>query len=234
MAKDWALLLTCEHGGAEIPQPYSSYLSSSDRKLLKTHRGWDAGALKIARQLQAELDCPLIFSEVSRLLVDLNRSAHHHSCLGPAFRDQSEDLKKAIFERYYWPHRQKVDAQIRGLLKKSNAVLHIAVHSFTPVLNGEVRTAELGLLYDPARKSEKKWADRLYQELKPLLGELRIRRNYPYLGKSDGLTRALRKDFGVQRYAGIEVEVNQNAVKSKSELQKLGWTLTQALRSSLL
>ena len=39
-----------------------------------------------------------------------------------------------------------------------------------------------------------------------------VRRNYPYLGISDGFTTHLRKAFG-PRYAGIELEVNQKWVR---------------------
>jgi hypothetical protein len=35
-----------------------------------------------------------------------------------------------------------------------------------------------------------------------------LRRNYPYRGQSDGLTTALRRQFGA-RYLGIELEINQ-------------------------
>jgi hypothetical protein len=40
------------------------------------------------------------------------------------------------------------------------------------------------------------------------LRELRVRRNYPYLGKADGFTTYLRRHFPVDRYAGVEFEVN--------------------------
>lgn len=41
---------------------------------------------------------------------------------------------------------------------------------------------------------------------------MRVRRNYPYAGKADGLTSHLRQRFPSNVYAGIEVEVNQRFV----------------------
>jgi hypothetical protein len=41
---------------------------------------------------------------------------------------------------------------------------------------------------------------------------LRVRRNYPYAGKGDGLTRHLRRRFPPREYVGIELEVNQRIV----------------------
>lgn len=232
-AKGWGILLTCEHGGAKVPRPYLAYFSDEERALLKTHRGWDAGALIVAKKLKRSLKSPLLYAEVSRLLVDLNRSAHHPLCLGPSFRALDPAIKAAIMEAYYWPYRLHVEATLQQMLREFRGVLHFAVHSFTPVLNGAVRTAEIGLLYDPARRSEKIWADALHQELKHLTSGLRIRRNYPYLGKSDGLTRALRQKFSAKRYAGLELEINQSLVDSPSQLSELSHSLAVALRATL-
>jgi hypothetical protein len=43
---------------------------------------------------------------------------------------------------------------------------------------------------------------------------LRVRRNYPYAGKADGLTSHLRRRFAPGAYVGIELEVNQRIVNS--------------------
>ena len=42
--------------------------------------------------------------------------------------------------------------------------------------------------------------------------ELRVRRNYPYAGKGDGLTSYLRRRFAQSDYVGIELEINQGIV----------------------
>jgi predicted N-formylglutamate amidohydrolase len=71
-----ALLITCEHGGNSVP-PRWRPLFRGHRALLDSHRGWDPGALPIARALAREMNAPLIYSTISRLLVELNRSPHH-------------------------------------------------------------------------------------------------------------------------------------------------------------
>ena len=43
--------------------------------------------------------------------------------------------------------------------------------------------------------------------------ELRVRRNYPYAGKGDGMTRFLRRRYPASRYVGIELELNQAFVR---------------------
>jgi predicted N-formylglutamate amidohydrolase len=88
-------------------------------------------------------------------------------------------------------------------------VWHVAVHSFTPVLDGVVRTADIGLLYDPRRPRELVTARAWRAALRDTVPALRVRSNYPYRGVSDGLTRALRRRLGDRDYVGIELEVNQ-------------------------
>ena len=97
------------------------------------------------------------------------------------------------------PQEQGIDAP---------RVIHLGIHSFTPVLNNVVRNADIGILYDPARTWEAQVATSIIEEIQARAPRLRIRRNYPYLGKSDGLTTSLRKKFG-PAYAGIEIEINQ-------------------------
>ena len=41
---------------------------------------------------------------------------------------------------------------------------------------------------------------------------LKVRRNYPYTGKSDGFTAYLRRRFPPAAYLGIELEINQKHV----------------------
>jgi hypothetical protein len=87
-------------------------------------------------------------------------------------------------------------------------VLHIGSHSFTPSLDGVVRNADVGLLYDPRRLREAAFCDAWLAALEAR-GAGRVRRNYPYAGTSDGLPTLLRHRYGADDYLGIELEVNQ-------------------------
>ena len=108
-----------------------------------------------------------------------------------------------------------------------------SVDSFTPVLNGEVRSAELALLYDPQRTVEAKAAKALFARFKANDFGWRIRRNYPYVGYSDGFTTYLRKRFALGRYAGLEIEMNQGIANTamlgqKRLIQLIGQALEMA------
>jgi len=113
-------------------------------------------------------------------------------------------------------------------------VIHIAAHSFTPVLDGVARTADVGLLYDPARAGEVHLCARWQAALAALAPQLRTRRNYPYRGKSDGLCSWLRRRFDERAYVGIELEVNQKHVfRGGASWQALRDGLTAALQAAL-
>ena len=98
------------------------------------------------------------------------------------------------------------------LTSKEEKIIHISVHSFTPVFNNEIRNADIGILYNPKRNKEKNLAFKFKQALLSLDKNLKIRFNYPYLGISDGFTAYLRKKFDQKKYIGIELEVNQKYV----------------------
>ena len=182
------------------------------RALLDSHRGFDSGALLVARSLAAAFKAPLVISTVSRLLVDLNRSIGHPRLFSAATRGLPAKLRSQIVEQHYRPYRDQVEHLVARAVERGRRVIHISSHSFTPQLNGQVRYADVGLLYHPARPGETELCARWKASLAGLAPELRVRRNYPYAGKGDGLTSHLRLRFPPGAYVGIELEINQSIV----------------------
>jgi predicted N-formylglutamate amidohydrolase len=219
-------LVTCEHGGNRIPIPYRAFFVGQ-RRLLDSHRGFDPGAPKMARALAAALAAPLVIATVSRLLVDLNRSVGHPHLFSAPIRAGSPALRAGILERHYFPHRRRVESLVRESVRRGGRVVHIGSHSFTPELDGVVRNADVGLLYDPARAGEAQLCADWQKALAVLAPPVRVRRNYPYAGKGDGLTSYLRREFGAREYVGIELEVNQRIVFA-------GGSAWRALRTALV
>ena len=128
-----------------------------------------------------------------------------------------------------WLARTAVLAALQAAPKP---VAHLAVHSFTPILKGRERRVDLGLLYDPRRAPEKALALELRASLQTLAPDLRLRRNYPYRGTSDGLPTWLRRQFKAEDYAGLELELNQADWNPASQAwQSLDRLLTQALET---
>lgn len=200
------ILITCEHGGNKIPAEYAANFEEH-QALLQTHRGWDPGALELFRKFEKAVADAAFFSETSRLLVELNRSKNHQNFFSAQTKTLPEKIKNDIVEKHYQPYRTEVENAIHTFFAQMHSILHLSVHSFTPDLNGEVRNADIGLLYDPQRKREKEFCT----AWKKMLTERgwRVRFNYPYRGTADGFTTYLRKQFPNEKYAGIELEVNQ-------------------------
>ena len=69
-----------------------------------SHRGYDAGALGMARSLARALDATLVTATVSRLLVELNRSPGRQFRYSPIMRVAPRALRAEICKRYYIPY----------------------------------------------------------------------------------------------------------------------------------
>lgn len=149
----------------------------------------------------------------TRLLVDLNRSIGHRQLFSEVTRSLSPAQRQEIIDRYYRPHRQAVESEVARHIASGASVIHVALHSFTPTLDGVQRRADVAWLYDPRRPGESAFSRAWMMEFAQRAPGLRLRRNYPYQGRNDGLTAWLRKRHPDETYVGIELEVNQRFVE---------------------
>lgn len=211
MAQTTHFIVTCEHGGNQVPARYRP-LFSGHEALLQTHRGYDAGALAMAKSLARVLAAPMFSSTTSRLLVDLNRTAGNPRLYSEITRAAPAALRREMLARCYRPYRDRVEADIAAAVARGHRVIHISSHSFTPELDGKVRNADIGLLYDPSRPGEADICRRWHAAFQQRTPGLTVRRNYPYAGKSDGFTTYLRGRFSERVYVGVELEINQKHV----------------------
>ena len=209
------LMLTCEHASNRLPALLKKAIPA---EVQGTHRAYDIGALKVFRKLvkfaKPEFSCE---GKFSRLFVDLNRTITNKSAFSEYYakleaRDKAAAEKvKAEAIKYWTEYRANVEKFVKKNINADNkgaAIVHLGIHSFTPVLNGKPRNTDIGILYDPARPQERAYANVIRDEIKRLYPHMKVRFNYPYKGTSDGLTTSLRKKFG-PRYVGIEIEINQ-------------------------
>jgi predicted N-formylglutamate amidohydrolase len=223
-----ALLISCEHGGNTVPPPYGR-LFDGWRDILDSHRGYDPGALTLARALAEAMAVPLFATTVSRLLVDCNRSLGHPGLFSERTKALPRPERQAILDTYYHPHRDAVTRAVAERLDTGATVLHLACHSFTPCLDGVTRHCDVGFLYDPGKEAEKAFCLAWRRALASLDRTRILRRNAPYKGAADGLTTSLRRRFG-PRYLGVELEVNQRfAREAPADLARLTRDLIASL-----
>lgn len=203
-----AIVISCEHGGNAVPARYRS-LFAAHRAALESHRGYDRGALAMARELAAAFGAPLATTTTTRLLIDANRSIGHPQLYSAVTRDASATQRKEMLDQHYLPHRGRVERLVMRSIAKGHAALHLSCHSFTARFDGVERSADVGLLYDPGRMREAALCVAWQRQLRIVAPALRVRRNYPYLGKTDGFTTWFRRRHPGGVYLGIELELNQ-------------------------
>lgn len=221
------IFITCEHGGNSVPNEYRDlFLNAAD--VLSSHRGFDIGALNLSMSVAAALSSSLYYSETTRLLVDLNRSEKSKTLFSEFTSHLPEPEKRKILKEHYFPYRKKVEGEITRLAAEKR-LIHIAFHSFTPVLNGVTRKTEIGLLYDPRRSAEKSFCSSWKKTLKEALPDFRIRMNYPYKGISDCLPASMKKILNENQYSGIELEINQALFSDTAIVRKIEAAIIETL-----
>ncbi len=202
------LIFSCEHASRRIPPEWRASFRTSHSRL-RSHEGYDIGALAVATDLSRRLAAPLLAAPYSRLVADTNRSAHHPRVIGAELRSLPRRVRDDLLARYHRPHRETVAAAVAARLDDATLVLHVAVHTFTPIWEGVVRSTDVGLLYDPQRPRERALVAEWQGILQDLFPGGKIRRNDPYRGRADGLTTTLRTRFPASAYLGVELELNQ-------------------------
>ena len=214
--------MSCEHGGNRVPPRFGMCFSN---RTLDTHRGWDPGALSLARDIARATGAPLFHSTISRLLVELNRPLGHPQVF---HLELSEPVRQNLLRRYYLPYWRAIETAIR---KARRRVVHLSVHSFTPRFRGVTRATDVGLLFDPRRPAETAFCRRWERELATANPKLRVRDNDPYAGVHPSVVQSMRERFGRSRYVGIQVEVNQRFARGAEARWR---TLRAQLVASLL
>ena len=148
------LLIACDHASNLIPNKLGGL--GIDPSLYEFHIAYDIGTRQVGKLLMEMFDAPLLLSNYSRLVVDLNR--HHED---PAMIAEVSDNKaipgnqgisqadrdlrlKSIFDPYHGIYSQLVD----GLKQKFLRPMILSVHSFTERFQGFDRPWHFGVLWD--------------------------------------------------------------------------------------
>lgn len=228
------LVVTCEHATHAVPRELRHLgLAPADRR---RHVAWDPGALPVARVVAKAFGARSFVGEVSRLVVDLNRSEDHPQLMarrsagvrvrGNEGIDDSERERRLA--RYWRPFRSRVSSAVARACARGGC-LHLSVHSFVERLHGVERVHDVGLLFDPRVPHERELVERLQRALSD--HGLSVRKNFPYFGHTDGHTTSLRRVHPGTHYAGIEIELNQRVVRSAAGQRRVAAALVASLRA---
>lgn len=145
-------LITCDHASNHVPDWIGGGSLGIGPADMARHIAWDVGAAGLALALGERLDSPVILSDFSRLVIDPNRGEDDPTLLMqlydgtiiPANRHITPAAVEDRLDRLYRPYH---DAYARLAARRDDTVI-VAVHSFTPRLNGRPpRPWHVGILY---------------------------------------------------------------------------------------
>jgi predicted N-formylglutamate amidohydrolase len=204
-------LLVCDHASPRIPGHLGNLGLAPT--VLEQHVAWDIGAADLTRGLAAALDVPAVLAAWSRLVVDCNRALDTPSAFptqsdgmpipGNESLDPAERERRA--ERFHRPYHAAIERLVAELRERVERPAFIALHSFTPRMNGCDRPWEVGVLWDRD--------DRIAA---PLLAALRHRGlcvgdNEPYSGRHP--TNYTVDRHGAARLSPhVSIEVRQDLI----------------------
>ena len=228
------IVVTCEHASNAVPKSLKPGLGVGGA-VLRTHVAWDRGSRELASILAHRLGATQFMGRQTRLVVDLNRNRGSRQLIPtktfgvdiPGNKKLTRKDREDRIEKFWVPYREAVEAAVQQAIDRGGECLHISVHTFVPKPNGKERPAEIGIVLDPSRRRERKFAEALKARLEDVL--LEVRMNYPHKNTPDGLIAHLRGTFPKSRYLGIELEVNQDVIGSNRNLWRTGRVLTEAL-----
>ena len=223
LEKNSGLLFTSDHNGDAIPQELDCL--GVPKHELRRHVAYDIGINAVAHYLSKRFDAPLIVANYSRLVIDCNRRPGSSGSI-PAVSDKTEipgnkDLdphsQKLREEEIFYPYHNAIDQHLRRwnptLQGRKNQIL-IALHSFTPVMDGVFRPWQIGVLW----KDDKRLAYPLISSLREN-GSLNVGDNKPYSG-SEPAGYTFLKHVPEHNLISVAVEFRQDLIEFTSGAEK--------------
>ncbi len=177
-------LLVCDHGSRQVPRALQD-LGLSEAALCR-HIAWDIGALDLSVGLSERLGIRGVAAGFSRLVIDCNRRLEDPTSI-PCESDGElvpgnlglDDAARAARQReYFWPYHTAIAAELERLVAPPRVPALIAIHSFTPTMNGFERPWHCGILWD----RDARMPAALLRALRAR-GDVEVGDNEPYSGR---------------------------------------------------
>ncbi len=224
------ILLVCDHASRRFPEVLGTL--GLDPVALRCHLALDIGAGALTERLATTLSATAVLCQYSRLIVDCNRLLMDPSAflefgdgiVVPGNRNLHPEDKKVRADEIYWPYHGAVESQVERLGAAGRPPIFVAVHSFTPVLNGESRLWEMGVLWD---------TDRVTAEI--FLHDLREAGFH--VGDNEPYSRKAPHDFTVDHHAEsiglphVGIEVRQDLIDDEQGIAEICGVLQSIIAS---
>lgn len=226
-------VLVCDHASNFMPAPYGDLgLSASD---LKAHIAWDPGALGVALALSRLLDAPLVYSNVSRLIIDCNRRTDADDLIPPCSETTvipgnaglEEAERKRRIALSHTPFHKAIDQVIDARHSAQTPTALVSIHSYTPVYKGVERPWEIGLIYGDDASLAGPALAALRQTTSCQVGD-----NEPY-SPEDGVYYTLNRHGSERGLKSLMIEIRNDEITDEATqglwAERLAPVLSQAL-----
>lgn len=215
------LLLLCDHASRRIPASLGDL--GLDPAALRCHLAWDIGAGALTQMLAERLGATAVLCNYSRLVVDCNRELldpqafleYGDGVVISGNRGLDDAQREARVSAIFRPYHAEISNQIYRLREHGSAPPAIlAIHSFTPVLNGVSRSWQIGILWD----KDARVADMLIRGLRE--DGFNVGDNEPYSGRAP-------QDFTIDHHAEsaglphVGIEVRQDLIDDDAGVREI-------------
>ena len=223
------IFLTCDHASNTIPKKLNSLELTGN--ILRSHRGWDIGALQVSRYISKQLKATLCYTNYSRLVIDCNRpltvdDSIPKSVDGVIIPGNSDiaiaDREQRIAE-IFEPYHDQIGKLLKEQLIQYPDTAYLAVHSFTPIMNGKIRPWDIGVTF----RTQSRFSEFVLHSLKDY-EDLNIGVNEPYPITPEG-------DYGITEHGeknGLDsmlIEIRQDRIDIPSRQIYIAQILTDIL-----
>ena len=224
------VLLVCDHASCRFPRALGDL--GLDPFARRCHLALDIGAGPLTERLARSLGVTAVIAKYSRLVVDCNRQLmdpgafleYGDGIIVPGNRNLPQSEKDRRAEAIYWPYHNAIEEQVKRLRSVGPPPAFIAIHSFTPVLDGVAREVQMGVLWD----KDSRLSDIFIEDFRSagyITGD-----NQPYSGKAP-------QDFTIDHHAEevglphVGIEVRQDLIDDVPGIEVLAPTMHTIIES---
>ncbi|MFS3136710.1 N-formylglutamate amidohydrolase [Gluconacetobacter sacchari] len=147
-------VLVSDHAGRAVPARLGDLGVPAPE--WERHIAWDIGMAGMGRMLASSLETVLIEQVYSRLVIDCNRAPGHPTSIvrasdgtvvpGNAGLDAAAERERV--ERIFRPYHDRITAELDARREAGLPTVLVALHSFTPEMDGAARPWHAGILHN--------------------------------------------------------------------------------------
>lgn len=224
-------LITADHAANTVPAAVNNGDLGMPATDMARHIAYDPGSSAVAKHLAELLDCPMIESNFSRLVIDANRGEDDPTLLMklsdgsiiPANRGADDNERKRRLTAFHRPYHDALEA----LATRQDNTILIPIHSFTRQYGSHPpRPWHIGVLYPKDNRFASPLIARLKREPDLCVGD-----NEPYLGYLPG--DSVDRHATAHGHMNALIEIRNDLIQTEAQQYDWAKRLAPILQATL-